>query len=167
MVRSTDKLESLETGYVVNIHEAFYPSSKVEGKSKEDPSIQDLFTFSHPNLQHRDADAEHSNDRYAEAAFEMEVDALVHGFAGYFHCKLYNDVTISIDPRTFSKGMFSWFEMYMPLHTPILVKKGDRICSHWWRRHIGTKAWYEWALSEPTATPLQNPGGRSWTMDFQ
>lgn len=149
-VRSTEKLESMETGYVVNMHEAFYPCA----------SIENLFEFRHPNWELT------SNDRYAEAAFEMEVDALVHGFGGYFDCDLYDGIRISIDPRTFSTGMFSWFEMYFPLRTPILLRKGDRICSHWWRRHVGTKAWYEWALSEPTASPLQNPGGRSWTMAF-
>lgn len=150
-LRVTDKLESLETGYVVNMHQAFYPCK----------SIEDVFTFRHPNKNLE------SNDRYAEANFEVELDATIHGFAGYFDCELYDGVTISIHPRTFSKGMFSWFPIYLPLRTPLSVRKGDRINSHWWRRHAGGKAWYEWALTEPAATPVQNPGGRSWTMAFQ
>jgi len=147
-VRCTEKLESLETGYVVNLHDAFYPCS----------SIKDLFTFRHPTWPLE------SNDRYGEAAFEMEVDTIVHGFAGYFDCDLYDGIRISIHPGTFSEGMFSWFPMYIPLRSPLSLRQGDRICSHWWRRHTGGKAWYEWSLSEPTATPLHNPGGRSWTM---
>jgi len=149
--RSAGDVKSLETGYVVNFHEAFYPCS----------SIEECFSFRHPNW------AFESNDRYAEAGFTADVDALVHGFAGFFDCDLYDGVRISISPGTFSEGMFSWFPIFLPLPTPMLVKKGDRIYSHWWRRHAGGKAWYEWCLSEPTATPLQNPGGRSWPMVYQ
>lgn len=147
-LRVTEKLESLETGYVVNLHQAFYPCK----------SIKDCFTFRHPNW-----DLE-SNDRYVEASFEVDVDATVHGFAGYFDCDLYDGVRISIHPHTYSEGMFSWFPIYLPLRTPLQVRKGDVIHSHWWRRHVGNKAWYEWALTQPSATSIQNPGGRSWTM---
>lgn len=150
-VRSTEKVESLDTGYVVNLHEAFYPCS----------SIEECFSFAHPNW------ALESNDRYAEVAFEVDVDVLVHGFAGYFDCDLFDGVKISIHPKTYSDGMFSWFPMYFPLRAPLPLRKGDRVCSHWWRRHAGAKAWYEWAISEPVATPLQNAGGRSWTMALQ
>lgn len=147
-LRSTEKLESFETGYVVNLHYAYYPSN----------AIKELFTFRHPNWNLE------SNDRYGEAAFEIDVNCIVHGFAGYFDCDLYDGVRISIHPGTFSEGMFSWFPMYFPLRTPISLRKGDQLCSHWWRRHSAGKVWYEWALSEPSATPLHNPGGRSWTM---
>jgi len=150
-LRVTEKLDSLETGYVVNLDQAFYPSR----------SIQDLFTFRHPNWNLE------SNDRYAEASFEIDVDATVYGFAGYFDCDLYDGVRISIHPDTNSEGMFSWFPIYLPLRTPLAVRKGDRIDSHWWRRHAGGKAWYEWSLTQPSASPIQNPGGRSWTMALQ
>jgi len=149
-IRVTEELKSFETGYVVNMHQAFYPSK----------DIGDLFTYRHPNWTLE------SNDRYAEASFDVDVDAVVHGFAGYFDCELYDGVRISIQPKTFSEGMFSWFPMYLPLRTPVYVKKGDRITCHWWRRHTEGKAWYEWSLSEPSASPIHNPGGRSWTMGF-
>lgn len=150
-VRAADKLESFETGYVVNFQEAFFPCS----------SIKECFSFKHPNWSLE------SNDRYAEVSFEVDVDSLVHGFAGFFDCELYDGVKMSIHPDTFSVGMFSWFPMYIPLRTPVSLRKGDRICSHWWRRHTEVKAWYEWALTEPAATPLQNPRGRSWVMSLQ
>lgn len=147
-VRITDKLESIETAYVVNFHQAFFPCS----------TIQECFTFNHPNSEMQ------SNDRYTETSFQVEVDALVHGFAGYFDCELFDGVRMSIHPETYSKGMFSWFPMYFPLKTPVLMRKGETICSHWWRRHAMSKVWYEWSLSEPVPSPIQNPGGRSWTM---
>ena len=54
-----------------------------------------------------------------------QVDALVHGFAGYFHCELYAGsdsaaghqlmegstvpgLSVSINPESYSEGMFSW-----------------------------------------------------------
>lgn len=149
--RAAEKLESLETGYVVNLHEAFYPCG----------SIKECFTYKHPNWNLE------SNDRFCEVSFEADIDALMHGFAGYFDCDLYDGITISINPDTFSTGMFSWFPLYIPLRTPLAIRNGDSIKSSWWRRHAGAKAWYEWALTEPCATPLQNPGGRSWSMLLQ
>jgi protein arginine N-methyltransferase 5 len=39
----------------------------------------------------------------------------VHGLAGFFDSVLYKDVHISINPATFSTGMFSWFPLFFPL----------------------------------------------------
>uniref|UniRef100_A0A7S4S6V8 Protein arginine N-methyltransferase n=1 Tax=Alexandrium monilatum TaxID=311494 RepID=A0A7S4S6V8_9DINO len=137
---------SLDMGYVVQLHRAFYPTS----------GPKDCFTFKHPNW------ALESNDRYGEFSFEAETDALVHGFAGYFDCELYGSARISIHPSTASEGMFSWFPMFFPLQTPVFLRRGDAIRLHMWRLHDEKKAWYEWALSEPMATPIQNPGGKSY-----
>jgi len=140
--------KDLETAYVVNFHHAFYPT-KV---------IKDCFEFRHPNWSLQ------SNDRYAELDFEMETDAVVHGFAAYFDCCLYGSARISIHPQTFSTGMFSWFPMFFPLRNPEFLRKGSKLRSHWWRRHNSKNVWYEWALSEPAPSPVQNPGGRSWPL---
>jgi len=139
----------LETAYVVCLHRAFYPSS----------GPKDCFSFRHPKMP-----VEESNDRVAELAFEADVDALVHGFAAYFDCTLYGDVRMSIHPETASEGMFSWFPMFFPLQVPVFLRKGDTLRSHWWRRHDARRVWYEWALSEPAASSVQNPGGRSWAI---
>jgi len=136
----------LETAYVVHMQHAFYPCS----------AIKDCFEFHHPKSDGS------SNDRSADLDFEIEVDSLVHGFAGYFDCVLYGSERISIHPETFSVGMFSWFPMFFPLRHPQYLRKGSIIRSHWWRRHDAHKVWYEWALSEPAPTEVQNPGGRSW-----
>lgn len=94
----------------------------------------------------------------------MGVDSLIHGFAGYFDCDLYGRARISIHPERFSDGMFSWFPIFFPLVTPVNARKGDIIRVHFWRRVDTKKVWYEWALSEPIPTPVQNPGGRSYSI---
>jgi len=145
-VKNYNDLQHFETAYVVKFHQAFYPTREVK----------DCFTFSHPNW-----DLE-SNDRYVEVDFTMEMDALVHGFAGFFHCQLYDDVCISISPETFSDGMFSWFPIYFPIRAPIAMSQGQRLKSHWWRLHTDKKVWYEWTISEPSPHPIMNPSGRSY-----
>ncbi|CAJ1408736.1 unnamed protein product [Effrenium voratum] len=139
-------LADLETAYVVYLHHAFFPCS----------AFKDCFHYQHPNWEGK------SNDRCANLDFEIEVDSLVHGFAGFFDCVLYGTERISIHPETFSVGMFSWFPMFFPLHHPQYLTKGSVVRSHWWRRHDAHKVWYEWAISEPAPTKVQNLGGRSW-----
>ena len=46
--------------------------------------------------------------RQCTLSFPIGRSSTLHGFAGYFDCKLYGNVHISILPRTFSTGMFSW-----------------------------------------------------------
>jgi protein arginine N-methyltransferase 5 len=145
-VKNYSDLAHFETAYVVKFHQAFYPTKE----------IKPCFTFSHPNWEFK------SNDRYAEIEFTAEVDALVHGFAGYFHCQLYEDLNVSINPDTYSDGMFSWFPIYFPLRTPVFIKADQRLKSHWWRCCNAKKVWYEWAVSEPTPQPVHNPTGRSY-----
>jgi len=139
---------NLETAYVVCFHRAFYPAS----------GPKDCFTFEHPHW------ALGGNDRYKEVTFEAEIDTLIHGFAGYFDCELYGSARISICPGKASEGMFSWFPMFFPLQAPVFLQRGETIRSHWWRRHDASRVWYEWALTEPVNTPIQNAGGRSWAI---
>lgn len=145
-VKNYSDVAHFETAYVVKFHQAFYPSAE----------IKECFTFSHPNWEQT------NNDRYAEIEFTSEVEALVHGFAGYFHCELYGGLAVSISPQTYSEGMFSWFPIYFPLRHPMLVREGQKLRSHWWRCHNDRKVWYEWAVTEPTPSPVHNPGGRSY-----
>lgn len=146
--RDRGDLQTLDHGYVVRLHRAFYPCG----------SVKDCFAFHHPSQQGL------TNDRFAELCFEVQADAVVHGFACYFDTELYDGVLLSIRPGQATEGMCSWFPMFIPLRAPLAVRKGETIRSHWWRRHDSKKVWYEWALTEPHPTPIQNSGGRSWAM---
>ena len=63
------------------------------------------------------------NSRSETLSFPIECDAMLHGFAGYFETVLYKDVMLSINPRTHSPGMFSWFPIFFPLQTPVHLKE--------------------------------------------
>jgi protein arginine N-methyltransferase 5 len=143
-------LKPFETPYVVKLHNFF-----------EMAPAQQCFKFEHPigNLQDKTR-----NTRYRRMRFTVPQAATLHGFAGYFDSKLYDDVHISILPATFSEGMFSWFPLYFPLRTPVYVSAQTELCVDMWRvvSESSGRVWFEWALVSPTASPLHNPNGRSY-----
>ena len=100
--------------------------------------------------------------RYAELSFTAVADSVLHGFGGYFECKLYKEIMISILPATHSPGMFSWFPILFPLREPVQLKADDEIVLHFWRNVSAKHVWYEWALSSPTTVAVHNPNGRSY-----
>lgn len=121
---------------------------------------QPVFTFEHPNW----SDPIDNNrairlvyDRPAEAG-----SAALHGFAGYFECSLYKDVSLNIHPPTHTPNMFSWFPIFFPLREPVYVPAGSPIELSMWRCCAAHKVWYEWGLTGPVPGPLHNVGGRSY-----
>lgn len=94
----------------------------------------------------------------------MDQAVTIHGFAGYFDCALYQDVGFSTVPQTFSEGMFSWFPLFVPLRVPLRLNKGDAVTVCVWRCVGEDKVWYEWCLSQPTSTVVQNSNGASYSV---
>ncbi|PFH36984.1 histone arginine methyltransferase PRMT5 [Besnoitia besnoiti] len=94
--------------------------------------------------------------RRTRLAWEMKADAVVHGLAGYFHCCLYADVHISIDPRSFSEGMFSWFPLFLPFRVPVYVRRGEALEVYVAREGDEHRVWYEWAVIQPTPSDIYN-----------
>eukprot|EP00735_Rhodelphis_limneticus_P001355 TRINITY_DN11955_c0_g1::TRINITY_DN11955_c0_g1_i1::g.16917::m.16917 TRINITY_DN11955_c0_g1::TRINITY_DN11955_c0_g1_i1::g.16917 ORF type:complete len:612 (-),score=151.45,sp/Q8GWT4/ANM15_ARATH/47.78/0.0,PRMT5/PF05185.11/1.9e-169,Methyltransf_26/PF13659.1/0.065,Met_10/PF02475.11/0.049,Methyltransf_20/PF12147.3/0.093 TRINITY_DN11955_c0_g1_i1:440-2275(-) len=135
-----------ETPYVVKVHNAMH-----FGPAKA------CWKFEHPNLQDPI-----DNTRSVRLHWNAEVSGVIHGFTGYFHSKLFEEVCLSIAPETFSTGMFSWFPIFFPLRNPVPVKAGETIEVAFWRKMDDKKVWYEWALVSPQATPIHNPNGRSY-----
>lgn len=135
-----------ETPYVVKMHN--YAALG---------DVKPCFCFVHPNHS-----ARIDNTRHATLKFQARFNALIHGFAGYFHSNLYGNHAISIEPSTESKGMFSWFPIYFPIRTPTYVRKGETIELDIWRCVSSKKVWYEWALASPARSPVHNPRGRSY-----
>ena len=115
-----------ETPYVVKIHN--YASL---GETKP------CFRFVHPNWSERI-----DNRRFVKLEFKIRCDATLHGFAGYFHSNLFGEHAISINPATFSEGMFSWFPIYFPIRNPMYVRKGEVVQVHMWRCVSSKKVWY-------------------------
>ncbi|KAI9178791.1 hypothetical protein H9P43_005453 [Blastocladiella emersonii ATCC 22665] len=126
---------ALETSYVVMIRNAALVAPP-----------QRAWTFHHPAPTIL-LDNAH-NERYASLAFDVQGDsALVHGFAGYFDCTLYRDVTLSTRPGDdHSPDMTSWFPIYFPIRHPVFVPRGAKIDVHVWRVAGNHKVWYEWAV---------------------
>jgi len=116
-----------------------------------------IFTFVHPNR-----DKFIDNSRYQEVEFVINCDSVLHGFGGYFECNLYKDVMISILPSSHSPGMFSWFPIMFPIVEPLQLRRGDQLKVHFWRCVSKHNVWYEWSISEPVASPVHNPNGRSY-----
>lgn len=143
-------IEQMETAYVVRIHRG-----KVLAPS------QPCFRFDHPNW-----DESIDNSRHTKLQFDVSETNLMHGFAGYFETSLYGDVKLSIRPETASVGMFSWFPLYFPIATPVYVESGKQVTVHIWRRCSPTRVWYEWAVTEPSATAIHNPNGRSYSFSL-
>ncbi|XP_013110933.2 protein arginine N-methyltransferase 5 [Stomoxys calcitrans] len=134
-----------ENGFVVllkNVYNIDYPKA--------------LFEFVHPN-----PDKHIDNTRYKVLKFEVQLDCVLTGIAGYFECWLYNDILMSINPMTHTPGMPSWFPMYFPFTEPMNMKKGQTIEIHFWRCVSKQKIWYEWCLASPITTHVHNLGGRS------
>ena len=59
------------------------------------------------------------NSRYGKNIFKVKQDCILHGFSGYFNAVLYKNTKISIEPKTHSPKMFSWFPIFFPLKVSI------------------------------------------------
>ncbi|KRX92060.1 Protein arginine N-methyltransferase 5 [Trichinella pseudospiralis] len=144
--------DALECGYVVYPTTAFVIDNP-----------QPLFPFTHKvgnNARPK------QKNLYKVLKFRSEIDCELSGFLGYFYCILYKEHALSILPSNHTPNMRSWFSMFFPLLTPVMVKAGAEIEIHFWRNTGHGKVWYEWWLAKPAALPLQNPNGRSWSFSL-
>jgi protein arginine N-methyltransferase 5 len=148
MMQAYDDLEHFETPYVVKLH-------RVTPLAPTQP----VFTFEHPNNA-----VQIDNTRSVDLVFPREglPAGMCHGFGGFFEAHLYGDVTLSTHPPTHTPNMFSWFPIYFPLHTPVHCPAGEPLTVHMWRCATQHKVWYEWAMTTPQRTVIQNVNGRSY-----
>eukprot|EP00584_Thalassiosira_punctigera_P002886 CAMPEP_0172533704 /NCGR_PEP_ID=MMETSP1067-20121228/6316_1 /TAXON_ID=265564 ORGANISM="Thalassiosira punctigera, Strain Tpunct2005C2" /NCGR_SAMPLE_ID=MMETSP1067 /ASSEMBLY_ACC=CAM_ASM_000444 /LENGTH=329 /DNA_ID=CAMNT_0013318377 /DNA_START=17 /DNA_END=1003 /DNA_ORIENTATION=- len=132
----------------------------------------------------------------APSSADSDAGLTVHGFLGSFHSVLYSgneeiheeggqrrrSAVISIAPRSFSVGMFSWFPLFFPLREPLRVPPGATVNCSVWRRSDEGRVWYEWCAEVVTeasdhareeaggetssivwgTSPIHNSGGRSY-----
>lgn len=116
---------------------------------------KEVFVFNHPEKLPVD------NSRFASLTFDSKLDAVLHGFAGYFDTVLYKDITLSTHPMTHTKGLASWFSMFIPIANPVQIKAGEQIEVNFWRLVGPRKVWYEWSLTAPITTHVHNIKGRA------
>eukprot|EP00158_Paraphelidium_tribonemae_P007933 Partr_v1_DN28399_c1_g1_i1_m79624 putative Protein arginine n-methyltransferase len=109
---------------------------------------QPVWTFEH------NRDSSHNGDNTRVAHLEFSLDSLgcdtmdIHGFAGYFEAGLFEEgVCCSINPRTHSPEMISWFPIYFPLASPLSVNRGDTLMATFRRCVDPAKVWYEWSAA--------------------
>jgi len=146
-VYEEDSVRNFETAYVVKFHAVHHLAEP-----------QTCFEFVHPDYTEPSFTGRHTT-----MDFKIEESALLHGFAGYFDCKLYGDVHISIAPHNHTEGMFSWFPLYFPIKTPTYIPKGSILQVQFWRLLSTKQVWYEWSFSTDNfASLIHNPNGRSW-----
>ena len=145
-----------------------------------------LWEFHHPNPEIYDKKVEiydksgnlidltlpysNHNDRFSSVTFKTSYDGIViHGFAGYFECLLYEStspeysnrkVMMSINPGTHTVSMISWFPLFFPLRPDNLLKNWtcdqNDLCINFWRKSRADSVWYEWCVTEPVAGDIHN-----------
>lgn len=142
MPHSTYEIQS-ETVYVVYLKNAYHIARP-----------QPVFVFDHPNRN-----AVIDNTRYATLTFDVELDCVLTGFAGYFDTVLYGDIMLSIHPETHSDGLSSWFPVFFPMAEPQQVRAGDKIKLNIWRCVSSNKVWYEWSTTAPIISHIHNVNG--------
>ena len=118
-------MDKFETAYVVQLHNF---ASLADA--------QPCFRFDHPNPEVAGAGSEASmeagagaggagggiNQRYCKLQFVIDENAVMHGFAGYFESQLFGEHNISINPASFSTGMFSWCVIVLLLSSCIKIR---------------------------------------------
>lgn len=145
--KDRDPEAQFEMPYVVRLHNYHQLSPP-----------QACFTFTHPNTGLCD------NSRHISLEFEVKLNTVLHGFAGYFNTVLYKDITLSIHPDTHSPGMYSWFPIFFPLKQPLCTSRASCVCVSFWRCVGPNKVWYEWAVTSPQCSAIHNPTGRAYTI---
>jgi protein arginine N-methyltransferase 5 len=168
-VPKSQQLHPYELPYVVKIYNATFPCGR---------ESKDVFTFRHlpypddESLKELPQGSEQPLKQFGSLSFEVkEESAEIHGFAGYFTAELYQDVFYSIQPEKHTPLMHSWFPLYFPIKNPLIVYKGQQIKIFIWRNSSSSKVWYEWAVSQHSATGatisrsfVHNVNGRGYSI---
>lgn len=127
--------------------------------SKEGP--RKVFSFDHPSDQLKENS---SSMAFNSINFTSKTNSVLHGFLGYFECKLYKEIGFSTLPCDYTDSLMSWFEFFFPISNPIQLKRFDTITFNIWRKSNQEKVWYEWLVTKPTASFIHNLNGRAYSI---
>ena len=84
------------------------------------------------------------------------------GLAGFFECEHSEGRLYSILAKTHSKKLTTYDPNFFPFRKPILIKKGDKLSVNIKRLSNNIGMWYEWKMTEPIETEVQNLNGVSY-----
>ncbi len=85
-----------------------------------------------------------SIDMSLNDSFEVTRDGVLHGLAGWFVAKLFDSIQISTSPT--SKPTH-WKQCFLPLSSPVAVRKGDVVSFNFTSRTIGDDVEIEWQIT--------------------
>lgn len=189
--KPSGNLAAMETSYVVRSHAAAQTHQELPCWTFSHYSSEETSSLTNTEIFEKSAELTFSDEtasgvgcrcgyqnldeKVTNLTTNTAIDAyILHGFLGTFHCVLYEslkkeEVVISIAPKTFSTGMYSWFPLFFPLREPLLVPCGSLLKSYIWRKTDTKSVWYEWyaeVIDKNTgnvtnSSNLHNPKGRS------
>ncbi|TRY50527.1 Protein arginine N-methyltransferase [Cryptosporidium tyzzeri] len=122
---------------------------------------KEVFSFHHPTEINEEI---MENEIFATVEFTSRAESTLHGFLGYFKCDLYNEVGFSTLPSDLTNNPISWFEFFIPISNPILLKKFDKLTFNIWRKSNKDRVWYEWLVTKPSTSFIHNLNGRAYNM---
>ena len=64
-------------------------------------------------------------NRFRYVNWTVDVASACHGFAGYFTAVLFGDKSISTLPDSHTKNLISWFPVFFPIRTQVMLKIGN------------------------------------------
>lgn len=115
---------------------------------------QSVFTFVHPN---REEVIDYN--RSIQLEFDVKIDCVMTGFAGYFDTVLFKNIKLSIHRLAHTTGLISWHPMYFSLDEPQQLRAGDKICVDFRRCVSPNSVWYEWRTTSPFVSKIHNFNG--------
>lgn len=127
--------------------------------SKEGP--KKVFSFDHPAGRLGEGE---SSVEFTSIDFTSKTSSVLHGFLGYFECKLYKEIGFSTLPGDYTDSLMSWFEFFFPMSNPIQLEKSDTVTFNIWRKSNKEKVWYEWLVTKPVPSFIHNLNGRTYSI---
>ena len=87
-----------------------------------------------------------SNSRHRTLRFTASAATAITGLAGYFTARLYRHVELSTYPPCHTPLLTSWFPLYFPLQSAVVLGRGDVVEVGVWRCVEEKRVWYEWSV---------------------
>lgn len=101
--------------------------------------------------------------QYHTLQFDVELDCVLNGFAGYYNIIFYGDIRLSNNYK--SDGIDhidTCSTSYFPISEPQQLKTGDELEVNFWQCTDTRRCriWYEWSTSKPHISHIHNQNGQ-------